>query len=766
MYPPAGHCHKSTGALQYQETVIILCFPGQAVYELGYPWKHSSPKSLGGGKTIWQSMIQIAQDMPTIEDCVLNTLKTVASLSLDIDAEARSWFCPVPAIIPDNFFSFLQERAMGIAFGAPKPIPLSTLVPAACVLAAGQNSLDALQMSNAWHAEMDNKGNINSLPLDLKENGSPSPPTTPIQGALGIAPAASPSRHDMDMDIDIPGVQHSPQHTDMEMDSEENDILEEANTIPSDDNDEYDLAKDLADVFNEVIGMKASQEEPGSDRGDSEVASPRPFRPRKNKPRRKEDNGDKPYNPGATASQFKNLTETLPNNEIMDGKECIAQNSKNEVIDLTLEEIPQARPCLFQVSGKSIHACTVILYGPDGSSMEHTSSFHTKQQQQTLLSLHGKVQKNFINDRPPHLLKNNHSFLNILTENTWSGMSSTQYVIDIQDQSLEEDRVVPGIMQSLLNSHLKGDDGKSLFAHYLPGDSPHWLENTANSSQLAWKAIKGQSLCKDIFTHQEWASWCGAATSGALVNFPMDPDGLSIHLRLCSGMAYAMLKDDMARHEGIVIPELYSLQFSMTLLVMASATWEADAFFSRGSIVYTCRAMFHAFLGGKQSNSTEEAQLTTTEQGHIPALDTMDDCQQYRNPFIPPSLHGQEEIKLAQALVKFLTDTIKLMQEDRPGKLVSVDDAFVSYLILQGRWLMWQYRMRSQDDQDKLCCKLLTTHFLQDDHTRAVLLDDGAEEPMECFLPVNKVFGIGFPSDTQNMTKWKSIGTSSNPTKH
>ncbi|KAF8228820.1 hypothetical protein L208DRAFT_1379188 [Tricholoma matsutake] len=128
----------------------------------------------------------------------------------------------------------------------------------------------------SYSAEMDNKGNINFFPLNLKKNGSPSPPTTPIQGALGVAPAASPSRHDMDMDIDIPGVQHSLQHTDMKLNSEENDILEEANTIPSDDNDEYDLAKDLADVFNEVIRMNVFQEETESNRGDSEVASPRP----------------------------------------------------------------------------------------------------------------------------------------------------------------------------------------------------------------------------------------------------------------------------------------------------------------------------------------------------------------------------------------------------------------------------------------------------------------------------------------------------------
>ena len=90
-------------------------------------------------------------------------------------------------------------------------------------------------------------------------------------------------------------------------------------------------------------------------------------------------------------------------------------------------------------------------------------------------------------------------------------------------------------MQSLLSSHMEKDGGKSLFAHYFPGDSPHRLGSTASSSQIAWQATKGHQLCKDLFTHQGWASWCGAVTKGAVVKLPLDPDGLCIHMRLQSG---------------------------------------------------------------------------------------------------------------------------------------------------------------------------------------------------------------------------------------
>jgi hypothetical protein len=117
-------------------------------------------------------------------------------------------------------------------------------------------------------------------------------------------------------------------------------------------------------------------------------------------------------------------------------------------------------------------------------------------------------------------------------------------------------RLIPVEMQSLLHSHKQGNDGKSLLAHYFPGDSPHRLESTACSSRIAWQATKGHELCKDIFTHQGWASWCGAATKGVLITFPMDPDGLCLHLRLRSGKCYVILEDTSPiarRHEGLVL---------------------------------------------------------------------------------------------------------------------------------------------------------------------------------------------------------------------
>src|SRR5882757_9294388 len=80
---------------------------------------------------------------------------------------------------------------------------------------------------------------------------------------------------------------------------------------------------------------------------------------------------------------------------------------------------------------------------------------------------------------------------------------------------------------------------------------------------------------------------------------------------------------------------------------MTSVAWEADAFYCRGSILDTCQALIQGFLAGVESTrradawrtfcrytcyvyrsitvrqGTEGAQLTTTEQGHIPAVDTI-----------------------------------------------------------------------------------------------------------------------------------------------
>jgi hypothetical protein len=112
--------------------------------------------------------------------------------------------------------------------------------------------------------------------------------------------------------------------------------------------------------------------------------------------------------------------------------------------------------------------------------------------------------------------------------------------------------VIPMVMESLLISHEKGNGGKSLLSESFPVDCPHRLESTASSSRIAWQATKGDPLCKDIFTHQGWASWGGAATKGSFVKFPTDPDGLCVHLRLRAGEMYVILEDN-GRYEGLVV---------------------------------------------------------------------------------------------------------------------------------------------------------------------------------------------------------------------
>lgn len=52
--------------------------------------------------------------------------------------------------------------------------------------------------------------------------------------------------------------------------------------------------------------------------------------------------------------------------------------------------------------------------------------FQTQLQLETLQSLHNKIQKGFIDEKPPHLLGNNISSYHILAENDWSRMSSIQ----------------------------------------------------------------------------------------------------------------------------------------------------------------------------------------------------------------------------------------------------------------------------------------------------------------------------------------------------
>jgi hypothetical protein len=111
-------------------------------------------------------------------------------------------------------------------------------------------------------------------------------------------------------------------------------------------------------------------------------------------------------------------------------------------------------------------------------------------------------------------------------------------------------------MQSLLSGDQNGDCGKHLVAFSFSDDRSHQLERTASSSRVSWQATRGFPLCRDIYARQGWASWSGAATSGALVNFTTDPDGLCMHVRLRCGRAYAILGENgslSGKHEGMVL---------------------------------------------------------------------------------------------------------------------------------------------------------------------------------------------------------------------
>jgi hypothetical protein len=217
--------------------------------------------------------------------------------------------------------------------------------------------------------------------------------------------------------------------------------------------------------------------------------------------------------------------------------------------------------------------------------------------------------------------------------------------------------------------------------------------------------------------------------------------------------------------------------------------------------------MFHSFLGEKQSNrrtdawrtfcryiryvyrsitvrqGTEEAQLTTTEQGHIPVLDTMDgltevfallsttlllnviDSRQYIKGSAPLSLREEEETRLAQLeagmLVEFLSEKINLV-EDGTSEPVLLENAFFSYLCLQGRWLLWQLRTVSHVQQDEVRRRLSAANFLQDARARRMFKEEQVckewtGEVPSCFTPLNQALGIGFPNATQENMKRKSI---------
>jgi hypothetical protein len=246
------------------------------------------------------------------------------------------------------------------------------------------------------------------------------------------------------------------------------------------------------------------------------------------------------------------------------------------------------------------------------------------------------------------------------------------------------------------------------------------------------------------------------------------------------------------------------------MLSLTSAAWEAEMFYCRGCIIDTCRAMFESFLRGEQSKrrgdawrtfcryvrylkhsftvrqGTQGSKLTKTEQGHIPAVDTTDgltdifalltitlllnviDCRQYPGTSAPLSLREVEEIRLAQSdafmLVEFLDGIIDLV-DDGTGEPASVENAFFSYFILQGRWLLWQLKPAAHIQHDEVRGRLSAAEFLLGNDAQELLKGDiwkeWAGEAPDCFTPLDQALKIGFPKFTQENTKRKSIQNSS-----
>jgi hypothetical protein len=125
------------------------------------------------------------------------------------------------------------------------------------------------------------------------------------------------------------------------------------------------------------------------------------------------------------------------------------------------------------------------------------------------------------------------------------------------------------------------------------------------------------------------------------------------------------------------------------------------------------------------------------------------DYRRYGNPAIALSEREEKEITSAQteakSLVRFLTDKINLV--DETGKNISVEEAFVSYLMLQARWLRWK---SSEIMRQNMCNRLLTANFLQNDNARKVFQEEemwnewGGVSPQDCFLDVDRLLCIGF----------------------
>jgi hypothetical protein len=243
---------------------------------------------------------------------------------------------------------------------------------------------------------------------------------------------------------------------------------------------------------------------------------------------------------------------------------------------------------------------------------------------------------------------------------------------------------------------------------------------------------------------------------------------------------------------------LFSPRFSVTLFNLTSTAWEVDVFYCLGTIVDSCRAMLHIMdsrpgAGTTRANAcrtfcryiryvhlcfterqdTVGAEMTATEEAHLPILDTMQgltqifamlsttimlhviDSRQFADPQIPLSLREEREISKtqmeAQSLVRFLADKITLVKDDT-GNEVSVATALGSYVNHHGRWLLWKH----PDKRDQLRRSLLTIKILDSCvFKEEEVLEEWAGEAPDCFGPVDLLLALRFAPDS---VKRKLVG--------
>jgi hypothetical protein len=195
-----------------------------------------------------------------------------------------------------------------------------------------------------------------------------------------------------------------------------------------------------------------------------------------------------------------------------------------------------------------------------------------------------------------------------------------------------------------------------------------------------------------------------------------------------------------------------------------------------------CRYFRYLKQSFMDRQETEGCQLTEMEQGHVPSLNTMDgltdlfallvitllleviDYRGYPGSSPPASLREEEEIMLAQSealtLVEFLKEKMDLVDEGT-GEHVSAETAFFAYIVLQGRWLLWQLNgspIRQNEVRGRLAS---AKFFLGKEQLKGDLRKEWGGEAPDCFTRLDEALKIQFPVFTQENTKRKSIRNSS-----